>query len=249
MLSRSLQNILATMKLSLVSILFALTVAAGATPIDLEKRQQCETTFRYQEPGYAPPGNYKAFNIGSCSAQLSFDKDRYISVIWAFEATYPDGRVEVFKPYRDFETFGVSDPLYPYLGNNFVTRFPGNSAFTAVHEFNNVCIGSMRPSSWRFYTTSPRCFTSPQILVSNGDSRPAKVSGVQMRRVNDAGDFEVSWTAVPTATAYSVIVEYPTGRDEIGNPYLNVRGARVQVVLLEPFTIVCIIDIFRVPLP
>ena len=50
-----------------------------------------------------------------------------------------------------------------------------------------------------------------------------------LRRANDAGGFEVSWDAVPDAVAYSVIVQYPTGTDEAGNPYLNVRDARVQV--------------------
>jgi hypothetical protein len=172
---------------------------------------------------------------GNCSTQLSFDKDQYIGVRWAFEATYPDGRTKIHTPFRDFDTFGVSDPLYPYLGNNFVTQYPGSSAFTAIHEFKETCVDGEWPDSWRFYTTSPRCFTSPQIPTRPGLRRPAQVSGVQFRRINDAGDFEASWTAGERAVAYSVIVEYPVGRDEIGRPYLNVRGARVQVTTSNNF--------------
>ncbi|KAH7130025.1 hypothetical protein B0J11DRAFT_602225 [Dendryphion nanum] len=228
------------MKSSFITLLsFLANIAVtSASPFNFEKRQcscnplptpsQCSTSFRYQEPGFAPPGNFKAFKFDDCTAQLSLDKDQYISVIWAFEATYADGSRTEHKPIRDFDTFGVSDPMYPYLGNNFITRYPGNSAFTAIHEFTNVCKGGQAPISWRFLITSPDCFNSGQIPAVDGASRPAKVSGVSIRRVNDAGDFDVSWSAVPRAAAYSVIVQYPVGRDEIGNPYLNVRGARVQ---------------------
>ena len=220
------------MKISILTLSVALGATAVASPLDLDKRQ-CSKTFRYQYDGYASPGNYKAFNLGDCSAQLSLTKDQYISVIWAFEATYADGSVMQHKPFRNFDSFGTSDTLYPYMGNNFVTRYPGNSSFTAVHEFTDVCKGNA-PVSWRFFTTSPSCFTSDQIPVVKGVSRPGLVSGVSMRRTSNEGDFTVTWTAVPGAVAYSVIVEYPTGRDEIGRPYLNVRGARVTASNLNP---------------
>ncbi|KAF2818599.1 hypothetical protein CC86DRAFT_472674 [Ophiobolus disseminans] len=201
------------MKFLLPGLPLAFATAAVASPLQLEKRQ-CSTTWRYQDAKRAPPGNYKAFDLGGCTSQLSFNKDQYISVQWAFEATYADGSRAEHKPFRDFDTFGVSDTFYPYLGNNFITRYPGNSAFTAVHEFTNVCSGGQAPVSWRFYTTWPECFTSGQIPPVSGATRPAKVSGVSLRRANDAGDFQVSWSAVPTAAAYSAIVEYPTGTDE-----------------------------------
>merc|ERR1711963_1026785 len=127
-------------------------------------------------------------------------------------------------------SFGVSDTFYPYLGNNFLTQYPSNTPYTAVHEFTGVCKNGAAPVSWRFYTTSGTrpCFTTDQIRVVGGVSRPPKVSGVTLRRNNDAGDFAVDWQPVARAVAYSVIVQYPTGSDEIGNPYRNVRGARVQ---------------------
>jgi hypothetical protein len=59
------------------------------------------------------------------------------------------------------------------------------------------------------------------------------VEGVQMKRVGEKGEFEVRWRPVEGARAYSVIVQYPTGTDEVGDPYLNVRGVRVQVGFLS----------------
>ncbi|KAF2016783.1 hypothetical protein BU24DRAFT_317005, partial [Aaosphaeria arxii CBS 175.79] len=217
--------------------LLTLAVVAPVTALPLSLRQEhCSTTWSYR-PGsgrdYAPPGNYRAFNLNNCEAQLSFNKDQYVSIQWAFEATYADGSRAEHKPFRDFDTFGVSDTFYPYLGNNFITRYPGSSAFTAVHEFVNVCKGGQSPVSWRFYTTASSCFTSPRISAVGGVSRPTKVASVSLRRVNDAGDFRVSWSPVSGATAYSVIVQYPTGTDEIGRPYLNVRGARIQGTTTE----------------
>ena len=214
------------MKLDLPLIVLGVASAAVASPHSLEKRQ-CSTSWTFGQG--APPGNYKAFDVGGCAAQLSFSKDQYISIQWAFEATYADGSRAEHKPFRDFNTFGVSDTFYPYLGNNFITRYPGSSAFTAVHEFSSVCKDGKAPVSWRFYTTTPGCFTSDQIRSVGGVSRPSKVTGVALRRLNAAGDFRVSWSVVLGAIAYSVIVEYPTGTDEVGNPYKNVRGARVQV--------------------
>jgi hypothetical protein len=214
---------------------YLLTMANTAVtlPHELVKRQ-CSTTWSYQYEELAAPGNYKAFDLGGCAAQLSFNKDQYISVQWLFESTYADGSRLEHKPFRNFNSFGVSDPFYPYLGNNFVTRYPGNSAFTAVHEFTNVCSNGQAPVSWRFYTAGSSCYTTDQITVVGGVARPPKVSGVSLRRANDAGDFQVSWTAAEFGVAaYSVIVEYPTGRDEIGNPYLNVRGARVKVGVFQ----------------
>ncbi|KAI4671030.1 uncharacterized protein J4E88_009425 [Alternaria novae-zelandiae] len=219
------------MKLTLATLSTLLATATTASPLALEPRQQCSTSWSYPYTGRVAPGNYKAFNLGSCTAQLTFNKDRYVGVQWAFEATYADGSRAELKPFRDFDSFGVSDTFYPYLGNNFLTKYPGNSAFTAVHEFSSVCKNGQAPVSWRFYTTSGTsngCYTTGQIRAVGGVSRPAKVAGVSLRRSNDAGDFQVSWSPVSSATAYSVIVEYPTGTDEVGNPYTNVRGARVQ---------------------
>jgi hypothetical protein len=93
-----------------------------------------------------------------------------------------------------------------------------------------VCRGGQAPVSWRFYTTAPasNCYTTGQIRAVTG-SRPAQVTGVSLRRANAAGDFQVSWSTVPRAAAYSVLLQYPTGTDEIGRPYVGLRGARVQV--------------------
>ena len=220
------------MRLTFATLSTLLATATTALPVSLEPRQQCSSSWSYPYTGSVAPSNYKAFNLGSCTAQLTFNKDRYVGVQWAFEATYADGSRAELKPFRDFDSFGVSDTFYPYLGNNFLTKYPGNSAFTAVHEFSNVCKNGQAPVSWRFYTTSGTsngCYTTGQIRAVGGLSRPAKVAGVSLRRSNDAGDFQVSWSPVSSATAYSVIVEYPTGTDEVGNPYTNVRGARVQV--------------------
>ncbi|KAI9048474.1 hypothetical protein LZ554_007309 [Drepanopeziza brunnea f. sp. 'monogermtubi'] len=225
------------MKLLLLISIFvgsmASTLASSILPLRTRQSTQWEY-FCY--PDLAPPSDFKAFNLGNCSAQLAMKKDRYISVMWKFDAVYADGRRVTRTPFRDFKTFGVSDPLYPSSGNNFVTRFPGSSsAFTAVHEFTNVCRGGQAPVAWIFHTIWKTCsastFTSGRIPVSNSGAavaRPAQVTDVSLRRVNDAGDFEASWSPVAGAAAYSVIVEYPTGTDEAGNPYLDVRGARVQ---------------------
>jgi len=215
--------------------LLALIACTAASPVDVAKRQS--STWTYTCDTNAAPSDFKAFDLGACTAQLSLTKDRYIGVQWAFEATYADGSKAEHTPFRNFDSFGVSDTFYPYLGNNFITRFPGQSAFMAVHEFANVCKNGQIPVSWRFFTTSANSacssssfrYTTGLIEVVGGVSRPAKVSGVVLRRTNDAGDFEVIWDAGQDAVAYSVIVEYPTGTNEVGNPYLNVRGARVQV--------------------
>ncbi|EAT82219.1 hypothetical protein HBI56_079350 [Parastagonospora nodorum] len=219
------------MKFSLIA---ALASIAAASPLEISKRQS--TSWQYSCGSGAAPSSFKAFNLGSCTAQLTLNKDRYIGVQWAFEATYADGTRAVHAPFRGVANFGVSDAFYPLPGNNFLTALPGNSAFTAVHEFANVCKGGQAPVSWRFYTTSANSacssssyrYTSGQIPATNGAVRPAKVSGVVIRRANNAGDFTVTWAPVANAVAYSVIVQYPTGTDEIGRPYTNVRGARVQ---------------------
>jgi hypothetical protein len=226
------------MKLTLVTLTTLLATRTTASPLDLEPRQKCSTAWSYPYTGRASPGGYKAFNLASCTAQLSFNKDQYVGVQWAFEATYADGSRAELKPFRDFNSFGVSDTFYPYLGNNFLTRYPGNSAFTAVHEFSSVCKNGQAPVSWRFYTTSGTangCYTTEQIRAVGDVSRPAEVTDVSLRRSNDAGDFQVSWSPVSRAVAYSVIVQYPTGTDEVGNPYTNVRGARVQVDFVDTF--------------
>jgi hypothetical protein len=218
-----------------LSIIAAVASTALASPLGLSKRQS--TTWQYTCESRAAPSNFKAFNLASCTAQLSLTKDRYVGVQWAFEATYADGSRAVHTPLRGTGNFGVSDAFYPYEGNNFITAFPGQSAFTAVHEFTNVCQDGQGPVSWRFYTTSANSacssssyrYTTGQIRATSGVARPGKVSNVAIRRANDAGDFTVSWAPVAGAVAYSVIVQYPTGSDEIGRPYTNVRGARVQV--------------------
>lgn len=223
------------MKSSIALCIAALACTSTSSPLldNLDKRQS--TTWTYTCSSSAPPANFKAFNLPGCAAQLTFDKDRYIGVQWNFEATYTDGSRIEHKPFGS-TNFGVSDTFYPYPGNNFLTAYPGNSAFTAVHEFGNVCKSGQAPVSWRFFTTSANSacsaaryrFTTGQIAAANSATRPSKVSGVSLRRVNDAGDFQASWGAVASAAAYSVIVQYPTGTDEVGNPYTNVRGARVQ---------------------
>lgn len=223
------------MKSSAPLIALCLTASSIASPLEHSKRQS--TTWIYTRGTTASSSDLKAFSLDACTAQLSFTKDRYIAIQWAFEATYADGSIAEYTPFRNFNNFGVSDTFYPWLGNNFITRFPGQSAFTAVHEFADVCKGGQTPVSWRFFTTSANSacsspnyrYTTGQIDVVGGVSRPSKVDGVALRRANDAGDFEVNWSAVQGVAAYSVIVEYPTGTDEVGNPYLNVRGARVQV--------------------
>jgi len=222
-------------------IIAALASITTASPLDLSKRQS--TTWQYSCESRAAPSSFKAFNLGGCTAQLSLTKDRYIGVQWAFEATYADGTRAVHAPFRGVANFGVSDAFYPFQGNNFLTAFPGNSAFTAVHEFANVCKGGQAPVTWRFYTTSANSacssssyrYTTGQIPATNGAARPARVARVAIRRANDVGDFTVTWAPVANAVAYSVIVQYPTGTDEIGQPYTNVRGARVQVSSVERF--------------
>jgi hypothetical protein len=222
----------ATMKSSVIAVLASIVTAS---PLDLVKRQSI--SWQYTCESRAAPSNFKAFNLPGCTAQLSLTKDRYIGVQWAFEATYADGSHAVHAPFRGVANFGVSDAFYSFPGNNFNTAFPGTSAFTAVHEFANVCQGSQTPVSWRFYTTSANSacssssyrYTTEQISAVNGVTRPAKVPNVAIQRANDAGDFTVTWSPVANAAAYSVIVQYPTGTDEIGRPYTNVRGARVQV--------------------
>lgn len=145
-------------------------------------------------------------------------------------------------PLRDLAAFGVSDPFYPYMGNNFLEQWPGaSSAFTAVHEFEGVCVGGEEPVEWRFYTTSANAacsakdyrFSSGWVAVQGEVVRPERVEGMQMRRVGEGGEFQVQWRPVEGARAYSVIVQYPTGTDEVGDPYLNVRGVRVQVSFSE----------------
>ncbi|CAN9227224.1 unnamed protein product [Alternaria alternata] len=199
------------MKLTLVTLSAVVASTTTASPLVLEPRQQCSTSWSYPYTGRAPPGNYKAFNLASCTVQLSFNKDQYVGVQWAFEATYADGSRAELKPFRDFNSFGVSDTFYPYLGNNFLTRYLGNSAFTAVHEFSSVCKNGQAPISWRFYTTSGTangCYTTGQIQAVGGVSRPAKVTGVSLRRNNDAGDFEVAWSPVSRAVADPADVDY-----------------------------------------
>lgn len=199
-------------------------------------------TWTYTCSALAPPSSFTASTPSPCTAQLSLTKDRYIGVHWAFEARYADGTTAVHAPLRDLAAFGVSDPFYPYLGNNFLERWPGSSsAFTAVHEFEGVCVGGEEPVEWRFYTTSANAacsardyrFSSGWVAVQGEVVRPERVEGVQMRRVSDGGGFQVQWRPVEGARAYSVIVQYPTGTDEVGDPYLNVRGVRVQVSLLR----------------
>ena len=94
---------------------------------------------------------------------------------------------------------------------------------------------------WRFYTTSANAacsakdyrFSSGWVAVQGEVVRPERVEGMQMRRVGEGGEFQVQWRPVEGARAYSVIVQYPTGTDEVGDPYLNVRGVRVQVSFSE----------------
>lgn len=231
---------LSTMQFLLSTSVLAFAATALAAPSSLEARQSESTTWTYNCGTRRAPDNFKAFDLGGCNAQLSFNKDRYVAVQWNFDAIYADGSRVEHKPFRDFDNYGVSDTFYPYLGNNFITRLPGQSAFTAVHEFTNVCRDGRTPVAWVFRTSSANSacsassykFTTGQIRVVSG-TRPPKVTGTAIRRLNQSGDFEVTWNAVSQAAAYSVIVEYPTGTDEVGNPYRNVRGERIQVSQFE----------------
>ncbi|PVH89186.1 hypothetical protein DL98DRAFT_579887 [Cadophora sp. DSE1049] len=227
------------MKLATI-ITLALSLATSTVSSSLPIKPRQSTTWQYTcQPNYAAPTNFKAFSLGGCAAQLAFTKDRYVGVQWNFDAVYADGSRVKHDPYRDFNTFGVSDYFYPFLGNNFNTRFPGSSAFTAVHEFTNVCKNGAAPVSQIFHTSSANSacsaasyrYTSGRIPVFNNGAvvtRLAKPASYSLRRLNDAGDFQVNWSAVSTAAAYSIIVQYPTGSDEVGNPYTNQRGARIQ---------------------
>lgn len=226
---------LTTIKAIISTCFIFLATAAVASPLDLAKRQSA--IWKYCQDS-AAPSNFRAFDLGGCTAQLTFDKDEYIGIQWAFDVTYAAGSTTTLEPSGDTDAnFGVSDTFYTNKGYNFLTRLPGSSAFTAVHEFTNVCQSDQIPVSWRFYTTSANSaysslsyrYTTGQIRVVGGVSRPAKVGGVSLRRTSDSGNFTVGWSAVTGAAAYSVIVQYPTGTDEAGNPYLNLRGARVQV--------------------
>ncbi|KAL2071201.1 hypothetical protein VTL71DRAFT_12436 [Oculimacula yallundae] len=225
-----------TLLLSSLSLITTSTSSA----LPLEARQS--TTWQYTcKPDYAAPSDFKAFNVGGCAAQLSFTKDRYIGVQWNFDAVYADGSRVKHDPLRSSENFGVGDALYPFKGNNFIEKFPGKSAFTSVHEFTNVCKSGATgdaPVSWVFYTTTANSacsaanfkFTTASIPVYNNGAvvtRPAKPASYSSKRVNDAGDFKVTWSEVPDAAAYSVIVEYPTNTDDVGRAVKNVRGARV----------------------
>lgn len=226
---KSILNLLLTSSLVYASII-------PSEDTSLSKRQS--TQWQYScasDTPKAAPSNFKAFDLGGCNVQLSFNKDRYVGVQWAFKGVYPDGSSIEHKPFRDFNNFGVSDTFYPFLGNNFITKFPGASPFTAIHEFRSVCKGGIAPKSWVFYTTSDGAcspkgyrYTTGEIKTVGDVRRPSKVTP-SLRRINDAGDFEVSWSPVADASAYSVIVEYPTGTDEVGNPYRNVRGERINV--------------------
>ncbi|KAG4419310.1 hypothetical protein IFR04_007544 [Cadophora malorum] len=227
---------------TIITITLSLVASSVSSSLPLEARQS--TTWQYTcQPNYTVPSNFKAFNLGGCAAQLTFTKDRYVGVQWNFDAVYADGSRVKKDPYREFNTFGVSDAFYPFLRNNFDTRFPGSSAFTAVHEFTNICKDGAAPLAWIFYSGSANSacsvssyrYTSGRIPVfSNGTvvTRPAKAASYSLRRINDGGDFQVNWSAVSTAAAYSIIVQYPTGTDEVGNPYTNQRGARVQAPAL-----------------
>jgi hypothetical protein len=110
-----------------------------------------------------------------------------------------------------------------------------SSNFTSVHELTNVCRNGAGPVGWFFLASDSGCgrpanyvFTSPQIGITNGVTRPGQTipSG---RRINDAGDYEITWTAVPNAAAYTVLFEVPTSVDDVGNPYTRLIGSRQQV--------------------
>jgi hypothetical protein len=64
----------------------------------------------------------------------------------------------------------------------------------------------------------------------NGVSRPGQTSP-SARRINAAGDYEISWTPAANAAAYVVLFEVPGGADELGNPYISLTGVRVPVCL------------------
>jgi hypothetical protein len=62
--------------------------------------------------------------------------------------------------------------------------------------------------------------------VQRGVVRPERVEGVQMGRLGREGEFEVIWRPVERASGNTVVVRYPSGTGEVGDPCLNVRGER-----------------------
>ncbi|KAJ4339306.1 hypothetical protein N0V95_007799 [Ascochyta clinopodiicola] len=100
------------MKLLTLLSSLGLITSAASSPLEISKRQQ-STTWRYTCSALTAPTNFLAFNLPSCTAQLSHTKDRYIGIQWAFEATYADGTRQTHTPFRDLNGFGVSDTFYP----------------------------------------------------------------------------------------------------------------------------------------
>ncbi|PBP15663.1 hypothetical protein BUE80_DR013579 [Diplocarpon rosae] len=197
------------------------------------------TSWEYTCADLAPPADFTAFNLNNCEAQLSFTKDQYHGVSWAFDAIYPDGSRLTHNPITDPTNFGVSDPTDPNKGTNYWTRYPESTRFTAVHEFANVCKDNKAPLLWEFYTTtkpcSPNYYTSGQIPV--GQSGAASTGSSSTPRA--AGDFTAYWKHVDEAAYYSVIVEYPTQSPENADSiFMRLGGARIPHTELNNLTVV-----------
>ncbi|KAK2627652.1 hypothetical protein QTJ16_002298 [Diplocarpon rosae] len=231
-----------TMQLSTFTVLAALAPHARAGV--LVPRQS--TSWEYTCAKLAPPADFTAFNLYNCEAQLSFTKDQYESVSWAFDAIYPDGSRLTHNPITDPTNFGVSDPTDPNKGTNYWTRYPESTRFTAVHEFTDVCKGNQAPLSWEFYTTTKPCsrsyFTSGRVPVGrSGDpvTRPAQVDGVLLYPSGSQGDFTAYWEHVADAAYYSVIVQYPTQSAENADTvFMQLGGARIPHTDANNLTVV-----------
>jgi hypothetical protein len=96
------------MRLPIISALLTVTLSSSLLP-----RQSCSNTWTYPYTGRLPPSSFHAFTLPSCTAQLTFTKDHWVGVQWAFEATYADGGRVVYEPLRELGGFGVSDVWTP----------------------------------------------------------------------------------------------------------------------------------------
>lgn len=121
------------------------------------------------------------------------------------------------------------------LGTQYLTKRPGSTAYTAVHEFSATLRNGQAPVAWVFRTTSANSachdasyrFNSGRISVTRNVARPVQVTGLAARRTSDAGDWFVSFNALSGATSYNVLAKGFFSGDEVGNPYTNFRGERL----------------------
>lgn len=108
-----------------------------------------------------------------------------------------------------------------------------------MHEVSSVCRNGVAPIAWYYLAKASDTFcgrppnyvwTSPQVSIQTG-TRPGNTVPAG-RRINNDGQFEITWQPVANAAAYTVLFEVPTGSDEVGNPYKRVIGNRVPVSMI-----------------